>query len=76
MDSVRDSGGVEFHGVDDGSQAIVDHWSQLRHFPPGLLEQPPHCLIARLNSPQQPRTKAVQIIYLGDRKGDIQLLPL
>ena len=71
MDSVRDSGSVKFHGVDDGSQESVHHWSLLRHLPPGLLQQPPHSLVVRLNSPRQPRTEAVKIISLGERKGDL-----
>ena len=70
MDSVRGSGVVKFHCVDDGRKDSVGDWSELRYLPPSLAQLPPHCLTVRLNSVQHPHTEAVNIIYLGERKGD------
>ena len=70
VDSVRDSGEVKFHDVDNGSQDSIDHWSQLRYLSPSLVQLPPHCLTVRLNSVPPSNTETVKIIYLGDRKGE------
>ena len=71
MDSVRDSGVVQFHGVDDGTRVKVSDWRQLRYISAGLTSLPPHCVTVKLGRAPPPETELVKIHYLGSREGSI-----
>ena len=71
MDSVRDSGVVQFHGVDDGTRVKLDDWRKLRYISAGLTKLPPHSVMVKLESPEAPETELVKIQYLGIREGSI-----
>jgi len=68
VDSVRESGPVKCHGVDDGSRETGD-WRDLRYLPSSLLQVPAQCIAVRLSGVPPPGTEAVQIIYLADKRG-------
>ena len=66
---MRDSGVVQFHGVDDGTRVKVSDWRQLRYISAGLTSLPPHCVTVKLGRAPPPETEVVKIQYLGSRKG-------
>ena len=71
MDSVGDSGVVQFHGVDDGTRVKVDDWRELRYISAGLMSFPPHSVMVKLERAPPPDSELVKIQYLGSRKGAI-----
>ena len=71
MDSVGDSGVVQFHGVDDGTRVKVDDWRELRYFSASLMSFPPHSVMVKLERAPASDSEVVKIQYLGRRKGAI-----
>ena len=69
VEAVKDSGAVQFHGVDDGTRLKVDDWRELRYIPASLVRQPPLCVMVKLERPPPRDTEEVEVKYLGHRKG-------
>ena len=71
MDSIGDSGVVQFHRVDDGTRVKVDDWRELRYFSASLMSFPPHSVMVKLKRAPPTHSETVKIQYLGRRKGAI-----
>ena len=65
VDNVKDSGEVQFHGVDDGTRVKADNWRKLRYVSAALMKLPPLCVLVRLERSPPPETESsVKIKYL------------
>ena len=77
MDSVRSSGVVQIHGVDDGTRVKVEDWRELRYASAGMMKSRPRAVMVRLQRPERsPQTGEVSVKYLGDRGGSVSLSSL
>ena len=72
MDNVKESGEVQFHGVDDGTRVKADNWRKLRYISAALMKLPPLCVSVRLERSPPPETESsVKINFLYHKKGSL-----